>query len=1668
MKKINLLNMKSKYFLFYLILILSLGVIFQSEVFSQYDEASAFSVYMSSLYYPDEKAGVQVYCYDYNPANEKESKKFDFRILKIKNIAEFYSNQTSKYYINTIGKDSTNLLYYTDEVKTFSKKFSSIKNYNYYYINEFVDIGKFDAGAYIVQVKSGRFVAYTGFIVTPYGVITEAGNNTVLAFVVDRKTGEPVDGAELEFFQNGKSKFKSTTKDGVFYGEYKPDFSNNNNSSTDVLLIGKKDDQLIISDPYAYYMFPNETYSVYITTQQPVYRTGSQVFFKATIKQKDVFGFKSYANEKVTVKINDPKGQTVYETQSYTNDNGSIDGSYTINEDANLGDYIIYIVISQEKTYSKSFTVEQYKKPEYKVTVSTDKSQYYGKDVLKATISANYFFGSPVTDAQVEYNIYKLRYYTPWWKFTDYAWWYEENEFFSEYESDFSGAKMIYSGKGKLDKDGKLDFSYNINENFKEEYHGFWWWWRDYYTDYKYIVQARVVDKSRREISGLTTVFVTRGGFYTNIKTAKYFYKPGETVDFNINAMSFSEKPVETDYKLEIYKTNYTWYYDERNAKKELVKTIKGRTKSDGKSIEYYEIPSSGSEGYYEANLTAIDENGTEITSSTSFYVYSGDIWWWYNQDQKGLQIIFDKDSYKKGDICKVFIMTPDDDVNLIASAKSENILYYKNLKTNKKSAVLEFLIDDKFNTGFAITVSYVKNFQLYTETKKVPVIPEDKFLTVELIPSKNIYKPKEEGELKIRVVDFKGNPVSNAEVALGIVDESIYSIKEDKTKDVRQFFYSSLNTFINTTFNYKSTIYGYSRLITIYEHFDLKSAKESELGTIKGTLYDKDKKPVSGAIIIINDEFYADKTGITGEFEFKLPEGEYEISVYMVEEKSDAVAKIYVKKGETKTIKLYTEKDLNKYINIEQQNLNVEETGKIMDREDKTYVPKKEVKGKDKDGENLVEPEVRTDFKDAILWLPYVKTDNDGYAYVNVKYPDNLTQWRMTARVITEDTKVGQVIAKVTTRKDLLVRMETPRFLQVDDELVITTIIHNYLDKDKDTRIKFRANGVKFIGDSVKLINIKSNSEESIDWKIKVDNPYGFAKLYCEALTDEESDAIEISVPLQPRGLEMVSMVALDIPDEWKTETKSFSIPDYIDIRSAGLKFNTSPSIASTLLTSLDELVGYPYGCVEQTMSRFLPSVVVAEAFKEFNIPLNEKTKKELPDMVNQGLKRLCSMQHSDGGWGWWTNDNSNPYMSAYVVYGLTVAKNAGYDIKSGVYSKAISALKSLYNSTNDEITKAYILYVLSISDDKDTKFIDSELLKIKYKDVNDYARSLIALSYFNIGDKAAALVEIDKLSENAKKIGDELVYWEGSTFHYSWQEDKVQTTAMVLKAFVNIKPESNLIDKVVRWLLMQRKGLSWRSTQETALIVYSMIDYLKISNELQPDFNVKVYLNNEFIYEKSYNKDDVYKKDSLIKIPYSKLQKGNNEIKIEKSGKGKLYFSGNVSYFDNSPDIKAGENWFRVEREYYKLEKYTHYAEDKITYRKKYFSGEVNSGDVILVKIKVYSKEKELNYFMLEEPIPAGCEVIKDDWAYQIEDEKNYEGYKYYYWRWWYADKDIRDNRITFFATYLYGGEQEFSYLIRAQIPGTYNVNPARAMLMYYPEVNGNTSDLKLVIKE
>jgi len=159
---------------------------------------------------------------------------------------------------------------------------------------------------------------------------------------------------------------------------------------------------------------------------------------------------------------------------------------------------------------------------------------------------------------------------------------------------------------------------------------------------------------------------------------------------------------------------------------------------------------------------------------------------------------------------------------------------------------------------------------------------------------------------------------------------------------------------------------------------------------------------------------------------------------------------------------------------------------------------------------------------------------------------------------------------------------------------------------------------------------------------------------------------------------------------------------------------------------------------------------------------------------------------------------------------------------------------------------------------------------------------------------------------------------------------------------------------------------------------------------------------------------------------------------------------------FYTNEENITMSGSDFIVYREYYKLRLVN--KGNKLIYIKEPLNGLINSGDLIFVDLKVNSNISN-DYFILEDPIPSGCEPVVEDQKFKIENENTniYQNYRY----WYNTARDFRDQKVTFFARKIFKGEQNYSYIMRAQIPGEFHTLPAQAFLMYYPEVRGNSNE-------
>ncbi|HVG38394.1 MAG TPA: alpha-2-macroglobulin family protein, partial [Pyrinomonadaceae bacterium] len=715
------------------------------------------------------------------------------------------------------------------------------------------------------------------------------------------------------------------------------------------------------------------------------------------------------------------------------------------------------------------------------------------------------------------------------------------------------------------------------------------------------------------------------------------------------------------------------------------------------------------------------------------------------------------------------------------------------------------------------------------------------------------------------------------------------------------------------------------------------------------------------------------------------------------------------------------------------------------------------------KNDSQLVEPTIRKEFKDTAFWQPDLVTGADGKATVKFQLPDNLTTWRATARAVTSDTRVGAGIGKVVSRKDVIMRLETPRFMTEGDTVTLSGVVHNYLTSGKATEISIEVTGAQLVGGGVQqVVTIPSQGEHRVDWKVAA-GEVGDVRMLAKAKTDTESDGVELSIPVVPQGLRKSIGGAQGSANEEFDQTFDYNLPGNANPASRKLRIEVTPSVAGTLFGALDYLTSYPYGCTEQTMSSFLPNVVVAEALK--NVPAASiRSTNNLAGKVRRGLDRLYSYQHDDGGWGWWKDDKTDPFMTAYVVDGLTMASRVGQEIDTGRVSRGRDKLRAMLDGGKDDDgkaidqeTRAYMAYALNESGEADARYVNA-LFNERVR-LQPYGRALLALTLKKRGDDNRAR-EVAGEIERSARANEFDAHWESRLkpmLDFTEVND-TEATALSVKALAKINPSSSVLPKAARWLAANRRnGTYWVSTKQTAFAILGLTEYLKVSKELSPDYSLEVYLNGEQVLARRVTGADAANGESFVVERKGGAVAGNNQVRVVKRGAGMVYFSTAIEYFTKEDNVAPGASAdLRLTREYLRMR--VDESGDKPKWITEPLTGELRSGDVIVSRLTL--EGARARYLMIEDPIPAGCEQMETVSGINLDySDKNWSDY--------YSAREFRDQRSVLFINY-FDGKATYQYAMRVQVPGDFRVAPARAEQMYQPTVQSNTANTKLSILE
>ncbi|HET7813875.1 MAG TPA: MG2 domain-containing protein, partial [Candidatus Baltobacteraceae bacterium] len=485
----------------------------------------------------------------------------------------------------------------------------------------------------------------------------------------------------------------------------------------------------------------------------------------------------------------------------------------------------------------------------------------------------------------------------------------------------------------------------------------------------------------------------------------------------------------------------------------------------------------------------------------------------------------------------------------------------------------------------------------------------------------------------------------------------------------------------------------------------------------------------------------------------------------------------------------------------------------------------------------------VRSKFADTAYWAGDAQTDDYGNGRIVFTWPDNLTTWVAKAVAVDDAASVGQGNGKALVTKDFLVRLELPRFLRKGDKTTIGGIAHGVAGSAQaHLRLDINADPLDA------LVAFDHTASASTSW------PYtapaiGDQTFVLRGSDGARSDAMQMMIPIESSG---TAEHERDAGTTQAQSTLAVSLPAGYD--AGALHLQLTPSVAAQLVENVRLLDVYPYYCTEQTMSAALPAVFVDRVLKRTH--LQRTADRNTAEIVEHALARLAQLQHGDGSWGWWENDDGHPFMTAYALYGLTEFRKAGYDVsRNGMYSRGIDALVALLETQRTDTlrfwggaqkgsewnTRAYMLFSLA---NAAPERIPRSLLRQtidRAKDLNSYALATLGLAAHELGDDTTARRLLALLNARAIDNGT-YRYWTGESWHYAWEDDPIETTAYALRLNAALGDAAGTA-RTVAFLRSEQHGSWWFTTKDTAAAIYAIAQTVPDSSpEFSPDETVRV----------------------------------------------------------------------------------------------------------------------------------------------------------------------------------------------------------------------------------
>lgn len=732
----------------------------------------------------------------------------------------------------------------------------------------------------------------------------------------------------------------------------------------------------------------------------------------------------------------------------------------------------------------------------------------------------------------------------------------------------------------------------------------------------------------------------------------------------------------------------------------------------------------------------------------------------------------------------------------------------------------------------------------------------------------------------------------------------------------------------------------------------------------------------------------------------------------------------------------------------------------------------------------------VRSDFKDALAWQPHLLTDASGKARFSVKLSDDLTTWRVSTTVFDRALDFGQVHSNFRVSRDFIATLALPRFYTKGDETAITALVHNLTDSAQKVNLSLdTSEQIQLNNYEPCALNLAAGESVRHGWPATIKRAgQASLKLTARGASVNASDAVAQKIPVNDLGYRMYLSSNGILKDEMATVSLPLKLPNGADLAASSLRLELAPSLIGPVTGGYENLIQYPYGCTEQTLSRLIPSVVARRLKNELALHLSDAMEGKFDVIRTKALTKLKESQNVDGGWGWFKASKSDIYMTAQVMEGLYQMKQAGFKMIGfeGVRANGLRYLESAVQSratlpfdstTGTDMARA--IYVLSLYGKKLNPIAKTNTF-LRVDEMPPEALSYLALAFKKQGEPNLQIVY-----ERLKLLANEDIRYThydhtermlkmldgGKGRPYTYRYTGVETTALALRAVAAVEPDDDiLLERMASWLILERDQNGWNNTKCTASVLTALLEKeLAQGIDRKTDFKVDLSFLSGFSKHLDFDKT-IEQEERSLQLPLVSPQQSPGQksgLVINKTGPGWLYYTSILSCMrplspGEQPVLKSLPEDLKLRSEFFKLTRTA--VKNEECYRKTLIGpGDVlRAGELVMMRVEV-DAPSSYPYVLLEAPLPSGAEV--QDNTLRILDEKGKEEPAARLN--WYTHKDCLDDKIAFFAERLPAGKNSFTAFLRLEMPGVFNVIPANLETMYSNKVRAHSKASLLKVK-